>query len=164
MRVSFSDKIAYTSNPEQSNRSKERKDAEKKAVTGGGAIAATTAAARTKAAKSGFDMFNSAKKASQGLKAVKETTKTAANVTKQTKGLWVKVAENARWAKDAILNWGAKFKNMRIIKPIVRSPLFRGAAAALGYGFGFVTLISGLSDITKVTTEAIEGKLLNNED
>ncbi len=164
MQVSFNDKIAYTSNPEQSSRSKERKEAEKKAVTGGGAIAATTAAARTKAAKSGFDMFSSAKKASEGMKVVTETTKTAANVAKKTKGLWAKVAENARWAKNAVLNWGSKFKNMRFIKPIVNSPVFRGAAGALGYGFGLVTLISGLSDITKVTTEAVEGKLLHNED
>lgn len=98
------------------------------------------------------------------MKGVRETTRTAANVAKQTKGLWAKVAENARWAKDAILNWGSKFKNMKFIRPIVKSPLFKGAAGALGYGFGIVTLISGLSDITKVTTEAVEGKLLHNED
>lgn len=163
MRVSFSDKIAYTSNPEINNRNQERKEAEKKVVTGGGAVAATTAAARSKAAKSGFDMFSSAKKVSQGMRGVTDTTRTAVNVTKQTKGLWAKVAENARWAKNAILNWGSKFKNTRFIKPIIKSPLFKGAAGALGYGFGFVTLISGLSDITKVTTEAIEGKLLYND-
>ncbi len=162
MRVSFNDKIAYTSNPD--SHSEAKKDAEKKVVTGGGAVAAATATARAKAAKSGFDMFSSAKKVSQGMKGVRETTRTAANVAKQTKGLWAKVAENARWAKDAILNWGSKFKNMKFIRPIVKSPLFKGAAGALGYGFGIVTLISGLSDITKVTTEAVEGKLLHNED
>ena len=162
MRISFNDKIAYTSNPEFSRENK--KDAEKKVVTGGGAVAAATATVKTKAAKSGFDMFSSAKKVSKGMKGFTETTRTAANVAKQTKGLWAKVAENARWAKDAIMNWGSKFRNMKFIRPIVKSPLFRGAAGALGYGFGFVTLISGLSDITKVTTEAVEGKLLHNED
>lgn len=162
MRVSFNNQITYTSNPNTKN--EEKRDAEKKVVTGGGAVAATTAAARSKAAKSGFDMFNSAKKVSQGMKGVTEATKTATNVAKQTKGLWAKVAENARWAKNSILTWGSKFKNTRFIKPLIKSPIFRGAAGALGYGFGFVTLISGLSDITKVTTEAVEGKLLHNDD
>ncbi len=161
MRVSFNDKIAYTSNP-QTSKEQDKKEAEKKVVTGGGAVAAATATARAKAAKSGFDMFNSTKKVSQGMKGVTETTKTAANVAKQTKGLWAKVCENAKWAKDAVLNWGSRFKNMKLIKPIVKSPLFKGVAGFLGYGFGIVTLISGLSDITKVTTEAVEGKLLHN--
>ena len=161
MRVSFNDRIAYTSNPETPR--EDKKEAEKKVVTGGGAVAAATTTARARAAKSGFDMFSSAKKVSQGMKVVRETTKTTAYVEKKTKVLWAKVSENARWAKGAVMNWGAKFKNLRFISPIVKSPLFRGAAGALGYGFGFVTLISGLSDITQVTTEAIEGKLLPND-
>ena len=161
MRVSFNDRISYTSNPEPSQTNK--KDAEKKVVTGGGAIAAATATARTRAAKSGFDMFNSAKKVSQGMKTVTQTTRTATNVAKQTTSLWAKVAENAKWAKSAVLNWGSKFKNLKYIRPIIKSPLFRGVASTLGYGFGFVTLISGLSDISKVTTDAMDGKLFNNE-
>lgn len=162
MRVSFNDRISYTSNHETSQQNK--KDAEKKVVTGGGAVAAATATARTRAARSGFNMFNSAKKVSRGMHNVTQTTKVATNVAKQTKSLWAKVAENARWAKNTVLTWGDKFKNLKYIRPIIKSPLFRGVAGALGYGFGFVTLISGLSDISKVTTDAMDGKLFNNKD
>lgn len=137
-------------------RTKEQKDAEKKVLTGGGAVAATASAANLKATKSGIDMFASTGKISRGMSTVTNTTKTASNVAKQTKSLWAKVGENARWAKDAILNWGTKFKNMKMIKPLVESRVFRGCAGFLGYGFGAVTLISGLSDITKVATDAVE--------
>ena len=153
MSISLNDKIAFTSNPAVSTRSGRDKDTEKKVVTGGGAVAATTAAARAKGAKSGFDMFGSASKVSRG---ITSSAKTASNVAKETKGLWGKVAENARWAKKAIMNWGKALQNSKLLKPLVNSKLFRFGAGALGYGFGFVTLISGLADITKVTTEAIE--------
>ncbi len=149
---------------EQAAEQKNNKDTERKVVTGGGAVAAAAGAARTKAARSGFDMFNSARRASQGVRGVTETTRTTADVATKTKGLWAKVAENARWAKNAIMNWGDKFKKIGFINRIVKSKLFMKTAGALGYGFGLVTLISGLSDITKVTTEAIEGKLkIDNE-
>lgn len=137
-------------------RTKEQKDAEKKVVTGGGALAATTSAANLKATKSGFDMFSSAGKVSKGMSTVTGTAKAAKDVAKQSTSLWAKVGENARWAKDAILNWGTKFKNMKMIKPLVESRVFRGCAGFLGYGFGAVTLISGLSDITKVASDAVE--------
>lgn len=137
-------------------RTKEQKDAEKKVVTGGGALAATTGAANLKATKSGIDMFASTGRISSGMSTVTHTTRTAGNIAKKTKGLWAKVAENARWAKDAVLNWGTKFRNMKLVKPLVESRVFRGCAGALGYGFGAVTLISGLSDITKVASDAVE--------
>ncbi len=144
--------ITFTGN----ERTPERKEAEKKVVTGGGAVAATASVTNLKATKSGVDMFASTGKISRGMSTVTNTTKTASNVAKQTKSLRAKVGENARWAKDAILNWGTKFRNMKMIKPLVESRAFRGCAGFLGYGFGAVTLISGLSDITKVASDAVQ--------
>ena len=153
MAISLNDRITFTAQQPVNNNTEnnDKRDAEKKVVTGGGAVAATTAAARAKAMKSGVDMYSSA---SKGIKGLTGTTKTAANVAKQTKSLWVKVAENAKWAKNAILN--AKY-----IKPIVKNKLVRGFAGALGYGFGFVTLVSGVSDIAKVTSETVQNNLNN---
>lgn len=139
----------------------EKKDAEKKVVTGGGAVAATATATRARAARSGFDMFASSKEVAKGMKTVTGTAKTVTSTVKQTTSLWGKVCENAKWAKDAIIGWGSKFKNLKIIKPLVESRAFRFGAGALGYGFGLVTLISGISDVAKVATEAAEGNLLN---
>lgn len=153
MSISMNDKIAFNTNSTVAARSGRDKDTEKKVVTGGGAVAATTAAARAKGAKSGFDMFSSASKVS---KRITSSARTASKVAKETKGLWAKVVENAKWAKNAVMNWGKTLQNSKILKPLVNSKLFRFGAGTLGYGFGLVTLISGLADITKVTTEAIE--------
>lgn len=137
-------------------RSQEQKDTEKKVVTGGGAVAATTAAANSKAVKSGVDIFSSSKKAAAGMKNITNTAKAAKNVTKQTSSLWTKVCENAKWAKDSIIKWGAKFQNSRFIRPLVQNRVFKYCAGALGYGFGVITLISGLSDIGQVATDVAE--------
>lgn len=153
MPISFNTaNIAFTGK----ERTQKQKDAEKKVVTGGGAVAATASAARMKATKSGFDMFSSASKVSKGMSTVTSTAKTASKISKQSRSLWAKVGENARWAKNAILNWGKNVSNMKLIKPLVKSPVFRGVAGALGYGFGVITLIAGLSDITKVASDAVE--------
>lgn len=130
MTISLNERISFTSNPAPQARNRD-KDAEKKIVAGGGAIAA----------KSGFDMFASASKVSKGMKGVAGVAKTTTAVTKQTTGLWAKVVENAKWAKDAVLNWGAKVKGMKVLKPLVNSKLYKFGAGFLGYGFGFVTLI-----------------------
>lgn len=164
MSVSMLDnQIAFSGKKKSKNlkeyrkeRTKEQKDAEKKVVTGGGAVAATTAAAKSKAMKSGVDIFSSSKKAAAGMKNITNTAKTAKAVTKQTSTLWSKVCENAKWAKNSIIKWGAKFQNSRFIRPLVQNRVFRGCAGALGYGFGVITLISGLSDIGQVATEAVE--------
>ncbi len=159
MSVFLNERITFTS-AQQSLKPDKDKDTEKKVVTGGGAIAATTTAAKARAAKS-FDVFNSAKEVSKGMKGFTESTKTINNVAKQSNSLWRKVSENAKWATKSILNWGTKFKNMKYIKPLVESKVFRAGAGALGYVFGFVTLASGISDIAQVTSETIETKLNN---
>lgn len=149
--------ISFTSN-EAKDAKEKRKEAEKKAVTGGGAVAAATAASNTKAAKSGFDVFASSKKVSQGFQTVTNAGKSATTIAKKSTTLWAKVCKNAKWAKDAIINWGAKFKNLKYVKPIVTSKPFMVAAGALGYGFGLVTLISGCSDIARVATDVAQGE------
>ncbi len=159
MAISLNDRLTFTSNPRPVKSDKDN-DAEKKVVTGGGAVAATTTAAKARAAKS-FDVFNSAKEVSKGMKPLTETTKTAKNIAKQSKSLWAKVTENAKWATKSIINWSEKFKNMKYIKPLVESKVFRAGAGALGYGFGFVTLASGISDIAKVTSDTIDSQLNN---
>ena len=145
--------IAFTGNND------DRRNAEKKVVTGGGAVAATAATVRARAARSGFDMFASSKAVSQGMSTVTSSAKTFTQAVKKSTGLWAKVCENAKWAKNAILEWGSKFKGSKFIKPFIENKLFRGCAGFLGYGFGLVTLISGASDIIRVTTDTLQGNL-----
>jgi len=138
------------------------KNAEKKVVTGGGAVAAAAGATRVKAARSGFDMFASSKKVSQGMSQITNSTRAINNTIKRSTSLWAKVCENARWAKKSIIEWGQNVKSSRFIKPLLESPIFRKCAGALGYGFGLVTLISGISDIAKVTVDTAQNNLSKN--
>lgn len=157
MSINFNNAISFTAKQD------DRRDAEKKVVTGGGAIAATATATRAKAARSGFDMFRSSKEVSQGMRTATNAAKTVTNTIKKSTTLWGKVCENAKWAKEAIIKWGTKFKNTKFIKPLIESKVFRGCAGFLGYGFGLVTLISGCSDIARVTTDTINGNLLKKD-
>lgn len=152
--------ITFTSNMATDDK---RKKAEKDIVTGGGAVAATTAATSSKAARSGFNMFASSKQVTQGMKNITDATKEAQAVTKKSMSLWKKVCENAKWAKGAILNWGSKFKSLKYVKPLVESRVFRGCAGVLGYGFGAITMISGLADIFNFASDAAQGHLLKNK-
>jgi hypothetical protein len=142
------------------NNDDKRKDTEKKVVTGGGAAAAAGA---TVTRRPGFDMFKSSQKLTQGMNKVTSTVNNAQNVVKKSTTLWGRVCENAKWAKGAILNWGAKFKNMKYVRPLIENPAFRFCAGSLGVAFGLITMISGLADVTKVATDAVNGQLSNKE-
>lgn len=141
--------VAFTSLP-VTNRSQERKDAEKQVVTGGGALAATGAAANAKATKSGVGLF------ATGTKNIKDAAKAAEQLTKETTSLMGKINKTAKWVKNSIIEWGGKFKDMKYIKPLINNRVFRFGAGVIGYGFGVITLISGLSDISKVATDSFD--------
>lgn len=152
MKIVFNPNEGTYTNVDNKPRTKSH-DSEKKVVAGGGAIAA---AASTKATKSGFDMFNSARNVSNGMQTVTNTTRTVGEVAKKSKGLMAKVASSAKWAKNAILNWGKNFEKIKWLKPLMESKLFKFGAGFMGYGFGVITLIAGLADIGRATTETLE--------
>lgn len=140
------------------NQPQERKDAEKKVVTGAGATAGAVQVSRTKSA---FNLFNSSKKLQNGINFTQNTIKEAGIVAKKTTGLWASVKANCQWAKTAVLNWGDKFQNLKYIKPLIKSPIFKGIAGIAGFGFGVVTLISGASEIARTATDVIDEHQLN---
>lgn len=141
------------------NRSQEQRDAEKKVVTGAGVTGAAVQMGRSKNA---FSMFKSTQKLTQFSGNATKTVKTANLVAKKSTGLIAKVAENFNWAKGAVLKWGAQFKNLKYIKPLINSPIFKGVAGLAGFGFGLVTFISGASEIAKTATDIIEERQINN--
>lgn len=154
MDVTLNPKVSYTS------RSQERKDAEKKVVTGTGAVAAATSAANVKATKSGFDMFTSASKITKGMKTSTEATKIIGETVQKSKGVWSRASEASKWVKDWIIKGGSKFKNVKFIKPLINNKAFKFCAGGVGYICGAATLVSGLSDIGKATTNAVENRLI----
>ncbi len=121
----------------------------KAAITSGGAVAGASAISKAKNAKSAFGMFSSAKN-------FNNVTKIAANAGKKAEGIWPKVVKNAKWAKESILKWGAKFKESKYIAPIVKNRLFKGVASTLGFGFGIVTFLSCCADIGKTAADTYD--------
>ena len=140
------------------NQPQERKDAEKKVVTGAGATAGAVQVSRTKSA---FSFFNSSKKLQNGVSFAQNTMKEANLVAKKTTGLWATVKANCAWAKNSVLKWGEQFKALKYIRPLIESPVFKGAAGIAGFGFGLVTLITGASEIAKTATDVIDEHQLN---
>lgn len=158
--------ITFTKNLEKNNitftskKSKQKdknKEAGKKVVTGGGAVVATASTLnRAKTARKGFDMFASASRLSNGMTTITETSGAINTAAKKTYTLWGKVCENAKWLKTKIIKWADKFKNMKYIKPLLESKVFRFTAGAIGYIFGAMTLISGLTEISKAATNTLQ--------
>ena len=140
------------------NRSQEQRDAEKKVVTGAGVTGAAVQMGRSRSA---FNMFKSTQKLTQFSGEATKTAKTVNMVAKKTTGLWAKVGENFKWAKGAVLKWGDKFKDLKYIKPLIKSPIFKGIAGIAGFGFGLVTFISGASEIAKTATDVIDERKFN---
>lgn len=151
--ISFTGNGTKTSSNEKMTK-EEKKEAAKKAVEGGGAVAATTAAV-SKGSKNGVDMFTKASKASQGLQKSSETLQAASNTLQKTSGLWNKCKNAYKSAKNSIIEWGKTAKTWKFIKPLLESRAFRYVAGFLGYGFGIVTLITGLGDVAKTATDAV---------
>lgn len=141
MKVAFNPQVSHTA------RTEEQKDAEKKVIVGGGAVAAS---------KKGVDMFTSTSQISKGMKATTEATKAVGEVANKSKGAWAKAIEATKWGKDWVLNGASKLKNMRYIKPLVNNKAVQLCAGGVGYLFGAATLISGMSDIGKVVTDTAE--------
>ena len=152
------DTISLTGGKKVSSKGKlteeEKKEAAKKAVEGGGAVAATSSALSA-GRKSGVDMFTKANRVSHELNRGSESLR-AANVTlKKTTGLWNKCKNAYSSAKNSIIEWGKTAKTWKFVKPLLESRAFRFAAGFLGYGFGIVTLITGLGDVANTAVDAV---------
>lgn len=122
MKVSLNSP-AFTANTPQ-----KRKDAEKKAVVGGGALAVV----HNQAAKRGISAIGNINKGTQA----------ATNATRGLAKLWSKVSSNIKYVQNAV-------KGNR---------LFKWFATPLGYAFGAITLVSGLADIGKAATDTLDLK------
>lgn len=143
-------KTAYNQKPQ------EQKDAEKKVVAGGGAVAATVSTVNKAKKARALATVGDIDKFSRGMTTATKASEAAVNAVKDTTTLWSKICNSAKWAKDAVMKWGDKFTNSRFIKPIIKSPVYKGFAGAIGLGIGLVTLIAGVAEIAKATVKPFE--------
>ena len=143
---------AASSTKSENSDDDKKKEAAKEAVKGGGAVAATSAAISN---KKKVDMFTKASKASKELERGSQTIKNVGNVAEKTTGLLSKCKTAYQTTREAVITWGRTVKTSKYIRPILKSAPFRWGAGLIGYGFGAVTLITGLGDIAKVTTDTL---------
>lgn len=124
---------------------------DKKKVTPQDAAVATGAAGATGSAIAGkgtmksFSEFN--KKANTTAKNVKTAVQTASETTTKAKSVLGKFAGRCQHYKESLIKFGENISNSRILKPILTSNAYKGAAAVTGgITAGFVT-IAGVGDI-----------------
>ncbi|MBP3820899.1 hypothetical protein J6G99_04560 [bacterium] len=75
---------------------------------------------------------------------VTEASKIAHQNTKVASGLWGKFKYDIGRFSTSIMNQVAKFENMKIIGPIIKSPIMKGTANCFGIGMAFFALVTGL--------------------
>ena len=109
------------------SRTERQKENEKKAVAGGGAVAAISQTVHKKALKQSF--FNAKKGANL-----------MSNLSKKMPKLFTKVADNVKFIKNLA----------------IQNKYFKWCAKPISYVFGAITLISGLADIGKCVTDTVE--------
>ncbi len=142
MRVS---QVSFTANEGNSPA-----DVEKRRKKVGEAAVGTSAVAAA-GNKAGFKMFNSAKKAGYLSQEVADSVKLANKPIKQTTSLFGKFGKMAKGFADGITNWVQKAP---VLGKVVKTKFFMGTASALGFGLAVLTLLTGLTNIAKASTNA----------
>lgn len=134
-----------------------RKDAEQKVATGVGATGAGAAAYQAKR--------TTVNRTLQGwFTNLTNTTKAARQNAAEVTGLAGKFKQNfARFSSD-IMSKAMKFKEMKFIGPIVKSPVMKGAAGIFGGAMAFFALVTGIDKAYRngrLAVADIGGKFFN---
>jgi hypothetical protein len=157
MRVIPAHTVSFTAEkPHLTDEQKKKVEGTKDVAVGGTAIYGGHKITQ----KQVFQSFKNLNKASNtAVQGVNTTTK----IVRQSTSLWSKVVNNAKWAKGAIIDGVQKFVKSPLIKPLVENKAFRGLAGVFGYGFGLVSLVTGLTDISNTAAYAVH-KMTKNSD
>jgi hypothetical protein len=129
---SFGARIQFT--PEQQAK---RKDTEQKVATGVGTTAAGAAAyqaKRTTVNRTLQTWFTN----------LTNTTRTARQNAAEVTGLFGKFKNNFAKFSGDIMSHAMKFKEMKVIGPIVKSPIMKGTAGIFGGAMAFFALVTGI--------------------
>ena len=140
--------------PEQQTK---RKDAEQKVATGVGATGAGAAAYQAKR--------TTVNRTLQGwFTNLTNTTKAARQNAAEVTGIFGKFKHNfARFSGD-IMSKAMKYKEMKFIGPIVKSPIMKGTAGVFGGAMAFFALVTGIDKAYRngrLAVADIGGKFFN---
>lgn len=143
-------KISFTGNNKDDNRVTATEVGVGAGATVGGAKYGINAFKRFKLGKVGDVVQLSG----ETTKAIKE----AADVSKKTKSLWVRMFKNAKSYKESIIKWGKNLKVAKWLKPVFESKAFAKVSGVLGAVTAAFVFISGIGEMGQTF-----GKLANKE-
>ncbi len=122
-------------NTQFTGRTPEKREKEKQAIAGGGAVGAAVTAANNRAAKSGAVAISS--------------KNTLSNITGTSKLL-------SKFPKKIATTLTETAKDFKFIKDVVsKNKVFRCVSAPVGFAFGTVALLSSIGDIGKAVNDTL---------
>lgn len=145
MHITPVNNVIYFRAKTTDNEKDKKKVTPQEAAVATGAAGATGSAIAGKGSMKSFSEFN--KKANTTAKNVKTAVQSASETTYKAKSVLGKFAGRCQHYKDSLIKFGENVTNSKILKPILTSNTYKGAAAVTGgITAGFVT-IAGVGDI-----------------
>lgn len=127
------------------NEKDKKKVTPQEAAVATGAAGATGSAIAGKSTMKSFSEFN--KKANTTAKNVKAAVETANETTTKAKSVLGKFAGRCQHYKDGMIKFGENLKNSNLLKPILTSGVYKGAAAVTGFATASLVTVAGVGDI-----------------
>lgn len=141
-------------------RAKTTTEEDKKKVNAKDAAVATGAAGATGSAIAGNGTLksfsNANKKFNTTAKNVKTAMETASETTTKAKSLLGKFAQNCKHYKESLIEFGQNLKNSNILKPILTSRAYKGAATVAGGLTAGVVTVAGVGEIFNTIAKQTE--------
>lgn len=145
MHITPVNNVIYFRAKTTENEKDKKKVTPQEAAVATGAAGATGSAFAGKGSKKSFSEFN--KKANTTAKNVKTAVETASETTFKAKSVLGKFAGRCQHYKDSLIKFGQNVTNSRILKPILTSNAYKGAAAVTGFATASLVTVAGVGDI-----------------
>lgn len=145
MHITPVNNVIYFRAKTTENEKDKKKVTPQEAAVATGAAGATGSAFAGKGTMKSFSEFN--KKANTTAKNVKNAVQTASETTNNAKSLLGKFAGRCKHYREGIIEFGQSLKNSNLLKPILTSNAYKGAAAVTGFATASLVTVAGVGDI-----------------
>lgn len=155
MNTSLLRQVSFTSNP-QLNTNEQRKQKQEQVATGVGGTAAATTAATKYAGRKGLKAQAGEQFLGEMSTQVANGIKTANRVQETATGFIATFKQNFKMYTASIMENINKFKNSKLIGPIIKSPMTKRVSALAGGALAFFVLVTGVNKAFKTGEIAVE--------
>ncbi|MCM1010180.1 MAG: hypothetical protein NC390_04810 [Fusobacterium sp.] len=153
MHITPVNNVIYFRAKTTENDKEKRNVSPKDAAVATGAAGATGSAIAGKGTMKSFSEFN--KKANTAAKNIKTGVEMASETTTKSKTILGKIPEQFQHYRKGLIEFGQNLKNSNLLKPILTSKPYKGAATAVGgVTAGFVAL-NGIGEMFSTITKRL---------